>query len=51
MKLKILVDEAVTSKSEAKANPVKEKRVKCGQCEKKVAFTVIKKKNHSKLFV
>ena len=51
MKLKILVDEAVTSKSETKANPVKEKRVKCGQCEKKVAFTVIKKKNHSKLFV
>ncbi len=40
MKLKILVDEAVTSKTETKANLVKDKRIKCGQCEKKVAFTV-----------
>ena len=40
MKLKILVDEAVISKSETKPNAVKDKRIKCGQCEKKVAFTV-----------
>lgn len=40
MKLKILVDEAVTTKNDTKPNATKDKRSKCGQCEKKIAFTV-----------
>ena len=41
IKLKVLVDEAIVAKNETKPNQVKDKRLKCGQCEKKVAFTVI----------
>ena len=42
LKLKVLVDEAAVVKNEAKAatNAPKDKRIKCGQCEKKIAFTV-----------
>ena len=39
MKLKILKDEAVTKIE--KLNTPKEKKFKCGQCEKGLAFTVI----------
>jgi hypothetical protein len=39
MKLKVLKDEVVT-KIEKISTP-KEKKMKCGQCEKGLAFTVI----------
>jgi len=39
MKLKVLKDEAVTKIE--KINTPKEKKMKCGQCEKGLAFTVI----------
>ena len=38
MKLKVLKDEAVTKVE--KINTPKEKKMKCGQCEKGLAFTV-----------
>lgn len=39
MKLKVLKDEVVTKIE--KINTPKEKKMKCGQCEKGLAFTVI----------
>jgi hypothetical protein len=38
MKLKVLKDEAITKVE--KINTPKEKKMKCGQCEKGLAFTV-----------
>lgn len=52
MKLKVLVDEAAVAKNEVKstnAGATKDKRAKCGQCEKKIAFTVSANLNDYKL--
>lgn len=40
LKLKVLKDEALTNKEKSNQSSAKDKRLRCGQCEKGLAFTV-----------